>query len=38
VMRMVTTLRGRDRLSLQMYRIEEGGTETLITEMDHVRL
>jgi hypothetical protein len=38
VMRMVTTLRGRDRLPLQMYRIEEGGTETLITEMDHVRI
>lgn len=38
VMRMLTTLSGQDRLSFKMYRVEEGGGETLITEMEHVRV
>jgi hypothetical protein len=38
VMRMLTTLSGQDRLSFKIYRVEEGGGETLITEMEHVRV
>lgn len=38
VLRMVTTVLGRDRLSLKMVRIGEGGAETLITEMEHLRV
>jgi hypothetical protein len=38
VIRLVTTIRGRDRMSLQMFRVDESGTEALVTEMDHVRV
>jgi hypothetical protein len=38
VIRMVTTLHGRDHLTFEMYRVEQDGGQSLITEMDHLRV
>jgi hypothetical protein len=38
VMRMLTTLHGRDRLTFKMYRVEQDGGLLLITEMEHLRV